>query len=657
MEQYFQFRSQSPRHFRVVGQRGRGREEEGEEAASLVSTSDEEEDEDEDEDREEDEDEDEAEDEDEEDEEDEEREGDVTEEEREGDVVRQRKRPRLPLSQSPTAAQPPPIMSGNGVNLQGRKASFVQGRQFNRRFPVYVPRRPDRVKSTTAQTATVRQPSHEQATTPSAAAASTAQTARMRQPSGRATAHNATTQGRGSSVSRGINKGRHKGDNTGRGTASAGKPKGRGGRGCGIQGEGDVDSDEPRSPHEDWSRAVSGMVQDGRTGQAALRHAGQCVRQAFLPISPHSAHAYKSSIVEAITSGLNYVDRAALDPTAQPRTWRARMQRKLAQTKVHMYYKQLFWQAYKVRWGLKGPIKRRERGGAAAPPPPPREAALREAAPEDERQAEQTGTSAEHAAAAVGAATPIYIYVLQLAHGRRYVGQTKNLDYRISEHYRDGGCEWTKMYRPISILKLREAVGNPYLDEDHETTQQMLECGSIDLVRGGSYCAPDLCQWLYRNIVRQIRHAKKQCLKCGSHLHLVKDCTCKNYRPPPRQPQPQPQQPPPQKPQQPQLPLSRQPSASEMRAQILSLLATPEATPRIEVVDDSAAGVASASSCSSDCGGGGGNQAHQRMCGSSRGVGAHQVASPAGAPDSPVGVAQSTVMIRARIGDDPLLDA
>ena len=123
------------------------------------------------------------------------------------------------------------------------------------------------------------------------------------------------------------------------------------------------------------------------------------------------------------------------------------------------------------------------------------------------------------------------------------------------------------------------------------------------------------------------------------------------------QPQPQPQQPPPQKPQQPQLPLSRQPSASEMRAQILSLLATPEATPRIEVVDDSAAGVASASSCSSDCGGGGGNQAHQRMCGSSRGVGAHQVASPAGAPDSPVGVAQSTVMIRARIGDDPLLDA
>ena len=72
-----------------------------------------------------------------------------------------------------------------------------------------------------------------------------------------------------------------------------------------------------------WSIRWDACLPAGKIGQVPLvawsrqgRFATcRTMRAAFLHISPHSAHEYKPDIVEAITSGLSTIDRAALDPT------------------------------------------------------------------------------------------------------------------------------------------------------------------------------------------------------------------------------------------------------------------------------------------------------------------------------------------------------
>jgi GIY-YIG catalytic domain len=36
----------------------------------------------------------------------------------------------------------------------------------------------------------------------------------------------------------------------------------------------------------------------------------------------------------------------------------------------------------------------------------------------------------------------VWIYVLELAGGKYYVGKSKNLQYRIAQHFNGKGCEW-----------------------------------------------------------------------------------------------------------------------------------------------------------------------------------------------------------------------
>lgn len=62
------------------------------------------------------------------------------------------------------------------------------------------------------------------------------------------------------------------------------------------------------------------------------------------------------------------------------------------------------------------------------------------------------------------------VYILQLKHGKYYVGHTARCDgERFNEHFRQKGAEWTKRYKPVIVLR----KFNGTLRDEDETTLQM----------------------------------------------------------------------------------------------------------------------------------------------------------------------------------------
>ena len=46
----------------------------------------------------------------------------------------------------------------------------------------------------------------------------------------------------------------------------------------------------------------------------------------------------------------------------------------------------------------------------------------------------------------------VFIYILNLAQNKFYVGKTDNPKFRIDSHFKNGGCAWTKKYNLYKYL-------------------------------------------------------------------------------------------------------------------------------------------------------------------------------------------------------------
>lgn len=77
-----------------------------------------------------------------------------------------------------------------------------------------------------------------------------------------------------------------------------------------------------------------------------------------------------------------------------------------------------------------------------------------------------------------------YIYFLELADGKYYVGKTNNTTNRFEQHVNGIGSERTKKYPPISIISQEACDGK--FHEDNKVKELMSMYG-IDNVRGGSH--------------------------------------------------------------------------------------------------------------------------------------------------------------------------
>lgn len=115
------------------------------------------------------------------------------------------------------------------------------------------------------------------------------------------------------------------------------------------------------------------------------------------------------------------------------------------------------------------------------------------------------------------------IYVLCLEGGRYYVGKSANIVNRLQQHL-NGGCAWTRKYKPISLEKTIVNVSS--FEEDKVTKEYMSKYG-IDKVRGGSYVEVELSEFQIETLNVEIRAATDLCTRCGRKGHWVKDCYAK----------------------------------------------------------------------------------------------------------------------------------
>ena len=113
------------------------------------------------------------------------------------------------------------------------------------------------------------------------------------------------------------------------------------------------------------------------------------------------------------------------------------------------------------------------------------------------------------------------IYVLRLQGGKYYVGKSDNVAKRYQQHLAGSGSAWTKLHRPVSLVKTIENV-SPF-QEDAITKEYMAKYGTEN-VRGGSYVQVDLDDFQKETLNREKWGAKDLCKQCGRSGHFVKDC-------------------------------------------------------------------------------------------------------------------------------------
>ena len=117
------------------------------------------------------------------------------------------------------------------------------------------------------------------------------------------------------------------------------------------------------------------------------------------------------------------------------------------------------------------------------------------------------------------------VYILELLHGRVYVGRTKNLRRRLDEHTSGRGSAFTQAYPPTGLLlpRLGKVSGSGEAAERDETLRYMYLRG-IHLVRGWKYTRVELTDADRDDAEANIRELFDLCRKCGHPGHFMSAC-------------------------------------------------------------------------------------------------------------------------------------
>jgi hypothetical protein len=115
----------------------------------------------------------------------------------------------------------------------------------------------------------------------------------------------------------------------------------------------------------------------------------------------------------------------------------------------------------------------------------------------------------------------VYIYALKLEQNKYYIGKTNTPHFRIENHFNSNGSEWTKMYKPLSILEIKPNCDD--YDEDKITRQYMDKYG-VENVRGGSFVSLILNKTTIDILQQMSNGTNNKCFTCGRNGHFSKDC-------------------------------------------------------------------------------------------------------------------------------------
>lgn len=121
-----------------------------------------------------------------------------------------------------------------------------------------------------------------------------------------------------------------------------------------------------------------------------------------------------------------------------------------------------------------------------------------------------------------------HLYVLKLMKNKFYVGITrKNILERFNQHKNGIGAEWTKIYKPISII---ESMPIDNMFEEDKFTKIYMNKFGIENVRGGSYAKVNLEEYQLKALELELKSANELCYKCGKHGHFASKCCVKQNK-------------------------------------------------------------------------------------------------------------------------------
>jgi predicted GIY-YIG superfamily endonuclease len=117
------------------------------------------------------------------------------------------------------------------------------------------------------------------------------------------------------------------------------------------------------------------------------------------------------------------------------------------------------------------------------------------------------------------------VYILELLHGRVYVGRTKNPRRRLAEHASGKGSAFTKAFPPTGVLlpRLGRVRGSGEAAERDETLRYMYLRGTSS-VRGWKYTRVELTPEDVADAEANIRELFDLCRRCGHPGHFVGQC-------------------------------------------------------------------------------------------------------------------------------------
>ena len=122
----------------------------------------------------------------------------------------------------------------------------------------------------------------------------------------------------------------------------------------------------------------------------------------------------------------------------------------------------------------------------------------------------------------------VSVYILKLIFGKIYVGKTCVSVYqRFTQHKNGTGSEWTKIYKPLYILKVINDTDD--FEEDKQTKKYMSIYG-INNVRGGSYSNIKLFDFQTKSLQMEICTSKNMCFRCMKPGHFINKCPELNNR-------------------------------------------------------------------------------------------------------------------------------
>ena len=83
------------------------------------------------------------------------------------------------------------------------------------------------------------------------------------------------------------------------------------------------------------------------------------------------------------------------------------------------------------------------------------------------------------------------VYVLELRNGFYYIGWSKNINFRYSQHVEGKGSVWTKRHPPIRLV---EFIIPATREMEDRITEKYMSIYGAGKVRGGKYCFKNYCE-------------------------------------------------------------------------------------------------------------------------------------------------------------------